>query len=86
MSITGAIAELNKEIERLTKIRDSLAQVAPTGTSAKTASSASTKGSASAKTAAPVRKKRVLSAAARKKISEANKARWARIRGAKAAK
>src|SRR5258707_15012935 len=31
MSITGAVTELNKEIERLTKIRDSLLQGSPAG-------------------------------------------------------
>src|SRR5258708_6103479 len=33
MSITGAVPELNKEIERLTKIRDSLLQGSPAGIS-----------------------------------------------------
>ena len=33
MSITGAVTELNKEIERLTKIRDSLLQGSPAGIS-----------------------------------------------------
>ena len=68
MSIHAAVTELNKEIERLAKIRDSLlsgvsipgAPVAPPA----------------AKKATPT-KKRVLSAAARKKISEATKRRWA---------
>jgi hypothetical protein len=37
MSITGAVAEVNKEIERLTKIRDSLLQGVSTPGAASTA-------------------------------------------------
>jgi hypothetical protein len=71
MSIQGAVSELNKEIERLVKIRDLLLAAGP----------------ATAVSAVPVvaaKKKRTLSAAARKKISVANKARWAEIKKAKA--
>jgi len=82
MSITGAGAELNKEIERLTKIRDSLLQGAPGQDAARTHARAVP--AALAKKAAP-RTKRVLSAAGRKKISEASKARWAAVKKAKSA-
>ena len=100
MSITGAVTELNKEIERLTKIRDSLLQGSPAGISqpavgqpvapqkrkygrsakppAKSPAKKSTsaKKSAEVKAAAPA-KKRVISAATRKKMSDAAKARAA---------
>lgn len=71
MSIQGAVSELNKEIERLTKIRDSLLATGPTA-------------AVPAVAAVRARKKRTLSAAARKRISEATKARWAAIKKAKA--
>jgi hypothetical protein len=85
MSITGAVAELNKEIERLTKIRDSLLQ----GISAPDATSTAKKPEPQkkfvglravvpAKTSVPA-KKRVLSAAQKKKISETLRARWAAV-------
>ena len=100
MSITGAVTELNKEIERLTKIRDSLLQGSPAGISqpavsqpvapqkrkyvrsakppAKSPAKKSTgaKKSAAVKAAAPA-KKRVISAATRKKMSDAAKVRAA---------
>lgn len=110
MSIPGAVAELNKEIDRLTKIRDSLSQggagasqlvltqpavtqaVAPkkrkyvrsAKTAAKTPAKSSVpakkttaaKKSALVKATAPV-KKREISAATRKKMSDATKARAA---------
>ena len=80
MSITGAVAELNQEIERLTKIRDSLLQGPPGQDAARPHARAGA--AAPAKKAAP-RTKRVLSAAGRKKISEASKARWAAVKKAK---
>jgi hypothetical protein len=101
MSIPGAVLELNKEIERLTKIRDSLLQgsagisqpavsqpVAPqkrryvrsAKTPAKSAvlakKSIAAKKTATVKAAAPA-KKRVVSPATRKKMSDAAKARAA---------
>jgi hypothetical protein len=100
MSITGAVTELNKEIERLTKIRDSLLHGSPAGISQPTGSqpvapqkrkyvrstkpaakspakkSTAAKKSAAVKAAAPA-KKRVISAATRKKMSDAAKARAA---------
>lgn len=75
MSIQGAVSELNKEIERLTKIRDSLLA----GGSLPMVPAPKLVGN----TSAPVARRK-LSVAARKKISEANKARWAAIRKAKA--
>jgi hypothetical protein len=102
MSISGAVAELNKEIERLTKIRDSLLQgaagvsqpavgqpVAPQTRkyvrSAKTPakSSVPSKKPTAAKKSVPVKpappvKKRVISAATRKRMSDAAKARAAK--------
>jgi hypothetical protein len=94
MSITGAVAELNKEIERLTKIRDSLLQgVSPPGTTATVPAkrpesqkkSAGLTTSVSAKKSVPA-KKRVMSAAAKKKISETLKARWAATKKSRSAK
>jgi len=85
MSITGAVAELNKEIERLTKIRDSLLQgiSAPDATSTAKKSEpqkkpAGLRAVVPAKTSVPA-KKRVLSAAQKKKISETLRARWAAV-------
>ena len=71
MSIQDAVSEVNKEIERLVKIRDLLLSAGPT----------------TAVLAVPVvtgKKKRTLSAAAKKRISVANRARWAAIKKAKA--
>ena len=85
MSIQGAvaeldktIAELNKEIERLTKIRSSLFSGVP--------ASGSPKPQPVVQSAAPVKKKRTLSAEGRKNILEANKRRWAAVKKAKTAK
>ena len=94
MSITGAVAELNKEIERLTKIRDSLLQGASVpGTIATVPAkrpepqkkSAGLTTAVAAKKSVPA-KKRVMSAAAKKKISEALKARWAVAKKSSSAK
>ena len=94
MSITGAVAELNKEIERLIKIRDSLLQgvSAPgaTSTAAAPAKKAGRKKKSALKKVVAEKsvpaKKRVMSAAAKKKISEALKARWAAAKKASSAK
>jgi hypothetical protein len=96
MSITAAVAELNKEIERLTKIRDSLLQGVSTPGAASTApvpakkpgpkkKSAGLRAVVAAKKSVPA-KKRVMSAAAKKKISETLKARWAATKKASSAK
>jgi hypothetical protein len=82
MSIAGAVNELNKEIERLTKLRDALLE----GSSAAAVTRAAPgrkpgpakKSAAVKKSSQPVPpKKRRLSAAGRKRISDAAKARWA---------
>jgi hypothetical protein len=85
MSITGAVAELNKEIERLTKIRDSLLQgiSAPDATSTAKKpepqkKSAGLRAVVPAKTSVPA-KKRVMSAVQKKQISETLRARWASV-------
>jgi hypothetical protein len=89
MSITGAVNELNKEIERLTKFRDALLEGSPRISITQAASAKSgqkpwpvkkavaVKKSAAVKTS-PQPKKRTLSAAGRKRISDAAKARWAK--------
>jgi hypothetical protein len=87
MSISGAVAELNEEIERLIGIRDSLLAAQPGVAAATRLAPAPAKKSAAKKTtaakksatvseAAPA-KKRTMSPEARKKISEANRKRWA---------
>ena len=85
MSLQGAvaeldktIAELNREIERLTKIRSSLFSGVPThGTP---------KPQLAVQSAVAVKKKRTLSAEGRKNILEANKRRWAAAKKTKATK
>jgi hypothetical protein len=85
MSLQGAvaeldktIAELNKEIERLTKIRSSLFSGVPTA--------GKPKPQLAVQSAVPVKKKRTLSAEGRKNILEANKRRWAAVKKEKAKK
>ena len=82
MSIRGAVTELNKEIERLTKMRDALMEgsleMIPVHTAA-VANSAAPKKSAPAK-------KRSMSPALRKRLSDAAKARWAAKKKSSAAK
>ena len=94
MSITGAVAELNKEIERLTMVRDSLLQGVSAPGAATTAPAPAKKTIPKKKSAlkkviaeksAPA-KKRIMSAAAKKKISEALKARWAAAKKASSTK
>jgi hypothetical protein len=90
MSIQAAANELTKEIERLTKIRDSLLVgvatpnvavapvAAPSATKAakKTTAKKAAKKAATASVVAPA-KKRVMSEATKKKISEGHKRRAA---------
>jgi hypothetical protein len=95
MSITGAVNELNKEIERLTRLRDALLEGSPSGSLAHAAhansgrkpgpakKTSAAKKSAGAK-ASSTPKKRTLSAAGRKRISDAAKARWAKTKAAAA--
>jgi hypothetical protein len=97
MSISGAVNELNKEIERLTRLRDALLEGSPDGSPTRVATAGSgrkpgpakkavaVKKSAAAKTSS-LPKKRTMSAATRKRISEAAKARWAAKKKATAAK
>lgn len=93
MSITGAVNELNKEIDRLTRLRDALLEGSPNGSIVHAAPAASgrkpgpAKKASAAKKSAAVKtsslpKKRTLSAAARKRISDAAKARWAKKKAA----
>jgi transposase len=88
MSITGAVTELNKEIDRLTKLRDALLEGSSETNPVHAAAAASTRKPRVAKRAATAAKsvavkksspskKRTLSAAGRKRISDAAKARWA---------
>jgi len=67
------VVELSKEIERLTKLRDALLEGSPEMIPVHTATAAK---SAAPKQRAPA-KKRTMSPAARKRISDAAKARWA---------
>ena len=82
MSIRGAVTELNKEIERLTKMRDALLEGSPETIAVHTATAAR---SAARKKSAPA-KKRTMSIALRKRLSEAAKARWAARKKSSAAK
>ena len=88
MSITGAVSELNKEIERLTKLRNQLLEgspnigVSPAATAKRGRKPGPAKKAAAVKKSAAVKttslpKKRTLSPAGRKAISDAAKARWA---------
>jgi hypothetical protein len=71
MSIDSILAQIDSEIERLTKARSLLS-----GISHASAEMSGTK-PASARTQAKKRKKRVLSADARKRIADAQRKRWA---------
>jgi hypothetical protein len=73
MSIRGAVTELNKEIERLTKMRDALLEGSLEMIPIHTATAAN---SAAPKKSPPA-KKRTMSPALRKRLSDAAKARWA---------
>jgi glycine betaine/choline ABC-type transport system substrate-binding protein len=81
MSIRGAVTELNKEIERLTKMRDALMEgsldMIPEHTATASHSAAPKKSPA---------KKRSMSPALRKRLSDAAKARWAAKKKSSAAK
>lgn len=75
MTIDSILAQIDSEIARLTQVR---ALLSGTGTT-KAAAKAATKGTSKAEStpAAGPRKKRVLSADARKRIAEAQRKRWA---------
>ena len=82
MSIRGAVTELNKEIERLTKMRDALLEGSLEMIPVHTATAAN---SAAPKKSTPA-KKRSMSPALRKRLSDAAKARWAAKKKSSAAK
>jgi hypothetical protein len=82
MSIRGAVTELNKEIERLTKMRDALLEGSLEMIPVHTATAAN---SPAPKKSSPA-KKRTMSLAVRKRISDAAKARWAAKKKSSAAK
>jgi topoisomerase IA-like protein len=73
MAIETILAQIDSEIARLKQARNLLAT---TGTAATKAGRSSKKASAKAKP----RKKRVLSAEARKRIADAQRKRWAAVR------
>ena len=74
MAIENIIVEIDAEIARLKQARALLATL---GTAATKAGRAAKKAPAKART----RKKRVLSAEARKKIADAQHRRWAKLKG-----
>jgi hypothetical protein len=86
MTITGAVGELNREIERLTKIRDSLLQGLPARNVNTIAETVPANASGTVAKNSSAKKKRVISAEARRKMSEASKARWAAAKKATAKK
>ena len=73
MAIENILAQIDSEIARLTQARALLASL---GSAPTTSGRKATKTSAKAKT----RKKRVLSADARKRIADAQRKRWAAVR------
>jgi hypothetical protein len=73
MAIENILAQIDSEIARLTQARALLASL---GSAPTTSGLKATKTSAKAKT----RKKRVLSADARKRIADAQRKRWAAVR------
>ena len=73
MTIENILAQIDAEITRLQQAR---ALLAPLGTAATKAGRTVKKAPAKAKT----RKKRVLSAEARKKIADAQHRRWAKLK------
>jgi translation initiation factor 2 gamma subunit (eIF-2gamma) len=79
MAIENILAQLDSEIARLKQARSLLATI---GTAATKAGRKTKKASAKAK----LRKKRVLSADARKRIADAQRKRWAAVRAKAKAK
>ena len=73
MAIENILAQIDSEIARLQQARNLLATI---GTAAPKAGRSAKKASAKAKP----RKKRVLSAEARKRIADAQRKRWAAVR------
>jgi hypothetical protein len=79
MEIKNILAQIDSEIARLNEARSLLATI---GTTANKAGHKTTRTAAKAKP----RKKRVLSAAARKRIADAQRKRWAALRAKAKAK
>jgi hypothetical protein len=79
-----AIAGIDAQIQELMQKRTQLTKMAPgaAGASSTGGSSGRKRAAVTASAAAPAKKRKV-SAATRKKLKEAAKARWARIRGEK---
>jgi hypothetical protein len=77
MAIENILAQLDSEIARLSQARKLLASIGTTSTAAEP------KARKAAAKAKP-KKKRVLSAEARKKIADAQRKRWAALRAKKA--
>jgi hypothetical protein len=78
-----AIAGIDAQIQDLMDKRKQFAKLAPgaAGSAPSTASSSTARAAAVTGTkAAPAKKKRAVSAATRRKLKEAAKARWARVR------
>jgi len=78
-----AIAGIDAEIQRLMVQRADIAKMSTSAISAVAAAPGRRgrkRASVTASTAAPAKKKRAVSAATRRKLKEAAKARWARIR------
>jgi hypothetical protein len=81
-----AIAGIDAQIQELMDKRKQFAKMAPgpAGSGATSASSGTIRAAAvTVSKAAPAKKKRVVSAATRRKLKEAAKARWARVRAEK---
>jgi hypothetical protein len=81
-----AIAGIDAEIRELMEKRAQFAKMAPGAVGAAPAASGPGRKRAAVTSSAstPAKKKRTVSAATRKKLKEAAKARWARVRGEKA--
>lgn len=73
MAIENILAQIDSEISRLKQARALLANIG-------TAGAATGRGSAKSAGKAKPRKKRVLSADARKRIADAQRKRWAAVR------
>lgn len=80
-----AIAGIDAQIEDLIAKRSELAKLAPgaIGSSPSVTGATRKRATVTASTSSPAKKKRVVSAATRRKLKEAAKARWARIRAEK---
>jgi Arc/MetJ-type ribon-helix-helix transcriptional regulator len=77
-----AIAGLDAQIQELQDKRKELTRMSPglSGVASSIAAPARKRAAVTASTSSPAKKKRKVSAATRKKLKDAAKARWARIR------